>query len=84
MNKSHRKILKLIFTQPAPKTLEWRQIETLFLALGAQMIEGKGSRVRFILNDAVGTFHRPHPEKEAMAYQVRDAKKFLENAGVKS
>ena len=48
------------------------------------MIEGKGSRVRFILNDAVGTFHRPHPEKEAMAYQVRDAKKFLENAGVKS
>ncbi|TAL55894.1 MAG: type II toxin-antitoxin system HicA family toxin [Pandoraea sp.] len=28
-------------------------------------------------------FHRPHPAKEAKPYQVRDARQFLENAGVK-
>jgi hypothetical protein len=51
--------------------------------LGAETIEGSGSQVRFALNGIVATFHRPHPEKEAKPYQVRDAKTFLENAGVK-
>ncbi|MBL8302572.1 MAG: type II toxin-antitoxin system HicA family toxin [Ideonella sp.] len=31
----------------------------------------------------VATFHRPHPQKEANPYQVRDARAFLEQAGVK-
>lgn len=83
MNKSHRKTLESIFTQPVPSGLEWRRIETLFLALGAQTLEGSGSRVRFVLNGIVATFHRPHPAKEAKPYQVRDARTFLENAGVK-
>jgi hypothetical protein len=83
MNNAHRKTLAAIFSQPVPGTLEWRRIESLFLALGAQTIEGNGSRVRFILNGVIGTFHRPHPEKEAKPYQVRDARTFLENAGVK-
>jgi hypothetical protein len=30
----------------------------------------------------VATFHRPHPEKEAKPYQVRDARAFFEQAGV--
>lgn len=83
MNKSHHKTLDAIFSQPVPATLEWRRIESLFVALGAQTIEGSGSRVRFALNDVIATFHRPHPEKEAKPYQVRDARTFLENAGVK-
>jgi hypothetical protein len=29
------------------------------------------------------TFHRPHPKKEAKPYQVRDARRFLEEAGIK-
>nr|WP_237720938.1 type II toxin-antitoxin system HicA family toxin [Pseudomonas fuscovaginae] len=45
-------------------------------------MEGKGSRVRFELNDVVVTFHRPHPDKEAKPYQVRDARAFLEQVGV--
>lgn len=83
MNKAHRKTLIAIFSHPTPGTLEWRKIESLLVALGAETIEGAGSRVRFILNGIVATFHRPHPAKEAMPYQVRDAKTFLENAGVK-
>ncbi len=56
-------------------------LESLFSAVGARTIEGNGSRVRFELNGVVATFHRPHPQKEAKSYQVRDAKSFLEKAG---
>lgn len=82
MTNAHQKTLKTIFRQPTPSTLEWRRIESLFLAVGAEMIEGAGSRVRFTLNGVVGTFHRPHPQKEAKPYQVRDAREFLEKVGV--
>ncbi len=83
MNSTHRKTLELIFGKPVPASLKWQRIEALFLALGAQAIEGRGSRVRFELNGVVATFHRPHPHKETKPYQVRDARKFLEQAGVK-
>jgi hypothetical protein len=82
MNASHRKTLAAIFASPTPSTLEWRKIEALFIALGAQVIEGSGSRVRFELNGALALFHRPHPHKEAKPYQVRDAKEFLSQAKV--
>jgi hypothetical protein len=83
MNKAHRKTLNDIFSQPVPATMEWRRIEFLFVSLGAEIIEGAGSRVRFVLNGVIAAFHRPHPAKEAKPYQVKDAKTFLENAGVK-
>ena len=68
---------------PTPTNLAWRQIEALFVALGAQVIEGRGSRVRFELGGVIATFHRPHPHKEAKPYQVRDAREFLTQAGIK-
>ena len=49
----------------------------------AQLIEGRGSRVRFEKDGEVATFHRPHPAKEAKRYQVRDARDFLERIGVR-
>lgn len=82
LHAKHRKTLESIFSLPVPATLEWRKIEMLFLALGAKMSEGKGSRVRFEINQVVASFHRPHPEKEAKVYQVRDARTFLEAIGV--
>jgi len=83
MNGRHRKTLAAIFQEPVSTTLEWARIEALFVALGAQVIEGRGSRVRFELKGVVATFHRPHPAKEAKPYQVRDARAFLETAGVR-
>ena len=79
MNNAHRNTLKAIFCNPIPVTLEWRRIESLLEALGAKIIEGSGSSVRFELN---GAFHRPHPQKEAKPYQIRDTRMFLEKAGV--
>ncbi|MGH7492260.1 MAG: type II toxin-antitoxin system HicA family toxin [bacterium] len=83
MNKQHQKTLESIFKTPVPFNLEWRRIEALFIALGARVIEGKGSRVRFVLHNVIITFHRPHPHKEAKPYQVRDARRFLEQLGIK-
>lgn len=83
MNSKQLNTLKAIFAKPVPNTLEWARIESLFVAAGAKVIEGNGSRVRFELNGVVATFHRPHPDKEAKSYQVRDARAFLEQAGVK-
>lgn len=83
MNKRHQRTLQLIFKKPVPATLEWNDIEALLLATGANLIEGRGSRVRFELNGVVATFHRPHPQKEAKPYQVRDVQRFLEQAGIK-
>ncbi|MCB0152729.1 MAG: type II toxin-antitoxin system HicA family toxin [Caldilineaceae bacterium] len=83
MNAAQRKTLTAIFSTPTPANLEWRRIEALFITLGAQVIEGRGSRVRFELNGVLGTFHRPHPSKEAKPYQVRDARDFLMQAGIR-
>lgn len=83
LNSGHLKTLHLIFTLPTSSAVEWRKMEVLFIALGAKVSEGKGSRVRFEINNVVASFHRPHPEKEAKIYQVRDAKTFLEAIGVK-
>lgn len=82
MNSTHRKTLVAVFATPTPSSLELRKIESLLVALGVQVIEGNGSRVRFELNGVVASFHRPHPQKEAKPYQVRDARDFLSQAGV--
>jgi len=82
MNSRQRDTLSAIFSKPPPRTLEWKRIESLLVAVGASVIEGQGSRVRFVLNEAVATFHRPHPNKEAKPYQVHDARIFLEQAGI--
>ncbi len=82
MNSKQRKTLEAIFSSPIPANIEWKKIESLFLALGATIIEGSVSRVSFILNDEKGDFHRPHPGKEAKRYQVKNAQKFLTQAGV--
>lgn len=83
MNSRQRKSLEALFRDPPPRSMEWSDIEALLVALGATIVEGRGSRVRFVLNQAVATFHRPHPSKDAKPYQIQDARRFLEQAGIK-
>jgi len=83
MNSKQRKILETIFTNPINGNIKWRKIEALFLSLGAVRTERTGSAVSFVLNDIRVDFHRPHPDKEALRYRIKDARKFLEEAGIK-
>ena len=82
MNSRHRRTLAFVFNDPFSATIEWAAVETLLLAAGARMIEGRGSRLRFEKDGEVETFHRPHPAKEAKRYQIRAARAFLERIGV--
>lgn len=82
MNSKHKKTLALVFKDPVSGTIEWAAVEGLLIAVGCEVIEGNGSRVRFVKDGEVETFHRPHPAKEAKRYQVRAARAFLERIGV--
>ncbi len=82
MNSKQERTLHTLFHNPVTHSLEFKEIVALFLAIGAKMIEGAGSRVRFIFKNAIAIFHRPHPGKEAKPYQIKDARAFLIQAGV--
>ena len=82
MNSKQKKTLVAIFADPVSGTIEWKAIENLFVAVGCRVVEGAGSRVRFVKDTEVETFHRPHPDKETKRYQVRLARDFLRRIGV--
>lgn len=82
MGKKHRRTLEAIFAEPVRATIDWKDIETMLSALGAEISEGRGSRVRIALNGVRAVFHRPHPKKEASKGAVRSLQDFLSEAGV--
>ena len=83
MNNKQARTLTAIFADPVPGTINWDDIERLMIAVGCNIIEGRGSRVRFEKSGVIASFHRPHPDKEAKRYQVRDARAFLSQLGIK-
>lgn len=54
----------------------------MLIALGAEIEEGRGSRVRIALNGVRSVFHRPHPQKETDKGAIKDMRRFLKEAGV--
>ena len=83
MDRKHRKTLEAIFEKPERANIAWRDVEALFIALGAEISEGSGSRVRVVLKDVRAVFHRPHPRKETNKGTVKSVRRFLGAAGVK-
>lgn len=81
IKKSHKRTFDQVFASPTPTSLRWDKVEAMLEALGATVKEGRGSRVRVILNGVIAVFHRPHPQPEMKQYSVRDMKKFLKEAG---
>lgn len=83
MRKKHADTLNDIFHMPVLSSVKWSDIESLFISLGAKIFEGRGSRVKILLNDRVSVFHRPHPQKETDKGALVSVRRFLEEAGVK-
>lgn len=83
MNSKQAKTLKAVFAMPTPANIEWAAIERLLVSAGCQVVEGAGSRVTFVYQSHVESFHRPHPAKEAKRYQVKQARDFLDRIGVR-
>jgi len=82
MRKKHPQTLKAIFHEPVLSNVKWDDIEKLFIAVGAEIEEGRGSRVRIFLNNQVSVFHRPHPRKETDKGALISVRRFLANCGV--
>jgi hypothetical protein len=82
MGPKHRRTLAAIFEEPVRSNIAWRDIEAMLEAIGAEISEGAGSRVRIALNGVRAVFHRPHPRKETDKGAVKSMRRFLTEAGV--
>ncbi len=83
MSKKQRQTLKAVFSSPVRSDIKWTSIENLFKVLGAEVSQGRGSRVRVSLNGVDAVFHEPHPEKETDKGTVKAVQEFLVNADIK-
>ena len=80
---SHDLTLRAIFADPVRSNINWSDIESLLAHLGAEISEGRGSRVRIALNGVRAVFHRPHPRKETDKGAVKSMRRFLMEAGLR-
>lgn len=83
MRKKHLETLSAIFATPVRGGIDWKDVEAMLIALGAELSEGQGSRVRIVLYGRRAVMHRPHPQKEIDKGAVKSLREFLENAGVR-
>ena len=82
MNKKHARTLDKIIEKPERSDIPWKDIESLIIALGGEITEGRGSRVRIYLNDIRAVFHRPHPKRVTGKGAVSTRRRFLKEAEV--
>lgn len=82
MNKKQKQTLNNILEKPECSDIPWSNIESLIIAFGGEISEGRGSRVRVVLNDVKAVFHRPHPERVTEKCAVKSVRRFLKEAGV--
>ncbi len=78
MKKKHQLILKKIYARPVSATIAWKDIESLFIALGAEIEEREGSRVSVFLFNEIHFFHRPHPQPTTDKGAIASIRKWLE------
>jgi hypothetical protein len=82
MKRTHVKTLALIFARPVCGSIRWAEIESLFIALGAEISEREGSRVGVRLFGERRVFHRPHPSPMTDKGAVSSVRRWLEENGV--
>lgn len=77
MKRKHQKTLEAIFARPVSGNVQWRDIEALFVEIGAEVSEREGSRVVVVLFGEVRVFHRPHPSPSTDKGAVASIRKWL-------
>ncbi len=83
MNNKQRKTLDAIYEIPPRSDIRWADILSLLKAVGAELGEVRGSRVKIVLNGVPAIFHRPHPKPVTDKGSVGSMRRFLASAGVK-
>ncbi len=82
MKAKHAKTLELIFSHPTSGNVRWSDVKSLLTALGAEIVEARGSRVRVFLFNEVKVFHCPHPSPDMDKGAAASLRKWLETNGV--
>jgi hypothetical protein len=82
MKRKHQTTLQLLFKRPVSANIKWKDIEALFVELGAEVEEREGSRVGVFLFGEIRVFHRPHPSPNTDKGAVASIRKWLESKGV--
>jgi len=67
---------------PPPQCgLRWTRVEAMLEHLGAEVYEGSGSTVTFVLSGRKFTADRPHPRRECGIGLVKRVRSFLQTTG---
>lgn len=77
----HDKTLAAVFADPPRGNIQWHDIESLLVHLGAEISEGSGSRIHVVLRGVKAIFHRPHPRPGASKGIVRAVRDYLTMTG---
>ena len=83
MNSRQRKTLALVYKDPLSANIVWKDIESLLNAVGCEITEGSGARVRLALNGVRAVFHRLHPDPKTDRGAVKSMRRFLTEAEIK-
>jgi predicted RNA binding protein YcfA (HicA-like mRNA interferase family) len=62
-------------------SLHWTKVENLLKNYGAEVHEGSGSTVTFVVGDVKLTVDRPHPRKECGKGLVKRVREYLKKMG---
>ena len=82
MKRKHQRTLEQVFARPTSGNVQWRDIEALFVEMGADLSKREGSRVAVVLFGEVRVFHRPHPSANTDKGAVASIRKWCEQQGV--
>ncbi len=83
MKRKHQRTLDQIFHRPISGNIPWKDVESLFRALGADVSERAGSRVAIVLFGEVRIFHRPLPSPNTDKGAIASIRKWFEIYEVK-
>jgi predicted RNA binding protein YcfA (HicA-like mRNA interferase family) len=61
--------------------LHWTKVEKLLKSYGAEVYEGSGSTVTFVVDEVKLTVDRPHPRKECGKGLVKRVREYLRTIG---
>ncbi|WP_260424581.1 MULTISPECIES: type II toxin-antitoxin system HicA family toxin [unclassified Desulfovibrio] len=82
LSRKHDATLRALFRRPVSGTIRWKDVEALFVALGADIEERAGSRVAVVFPGHMpAVFHRPHPSPMTDKGAVSTIRQWLERLG---
>lgn len=82
MNHKHQKTLQRLFAHPMDLKLRWKDIQSLFEALGAEVHETHSNRIKVIVGEMEETFPRPHKGTVSDRNEIVRLRHYLEAMGV--